>query len=298
MALVVCPINRKGGVGKSSSVYHLSGVFAQQGFRVLCIDNEPQHSLTNGFLGPQEANLLAPTETTSALFMVNDVPDANQLIKETNFGNIDLIAGSDSLDQFNGPTSQAFNSLQLRIRNFIRTVADDYDFVLIDNPPNLQTCTYASLAASNFTYCISKPQEYDVQGLVPVRKAIDEVLRTTNPSIRLAGYVLNMVQARRSLHKAYENLLRRTYEEKVFEVMIPDWNDFAESLTARKPISYYKPGSRAASVMEQFAKELFVRIRKLHMRPPEFQHLHPKQSSKRQVIQEELHDQAQTNQVS
>ena len=58
MAVVISPVNRKGGVGKSSSVYHLSGYFASQGLRVLCIDNEPQHSLTNGFLGRELSDSL------------------------------------------------------------------------------------------------------------------------------------------------------------------------------------------------------------------------------------------------
>ena len=49
MAVVISPVDRKGGGVKNSSIYHLSGYFASQGLRVLCIDNEPQLSLTNGF---------------------------------------------------------------------------------------------------------------------------------------------------------------------------------------------------------------------------------------------------------
>ena len=143
--------------------------------------------------------------------------------------------------------------------------------MLIDNPPNLQMCSYSSLAASNFTYCITMPQEFDVQGLVPVQQAIDTVLRTTNPSLRFAGYVLNMVKDRRALHRAYEELLRQTYGRKVFSVTLPDWNDYAEALTVRKPISFFRPSSEASIRLSALAKELIDRISELNRKPPEFQ---------------------------
>ncbi len=272
MAVVISPINRKGGVGKSSSVFHLSGYFAAKGLKVLCIDNEPQHSLSKGFFGADVADSFNPSSTTAALFDPTIEALPQKLIRKTKFTNIDIVCGSDALDRFNCPPDQTSFESQMVIRNFVDRVKGRYDMVLIDNPPNLQLCTYSSLAASNFTYCITMPQEYDVQGLVPVQKAIDTILRTTNPTLRLAGYVLNMVKAKRSLHKTYETLLRRTYGTKVFSTTVPDWNYFAESLTARQPISFYRPSSNDAKVIGSLATELIERINDLYSQPPEFQY--------------------------
>lgn len=271
MATVISPVNRKGGVGKSSSVFHLGGFFASEGLSVLLVDNEPQHSLTNGLIGTEAASQIKPSETTAALFDRRCCPNAQRLIRQTQFENIDLICGSDALDQFNGPIDRKPIDAQLSLRGFLDGVKESYNVILIDNPPNLQLCTYSSLAASDFTYCISKPQEYDVQGLVPVQKAIDQVLRTTNSQLRFAGYVLNMVQARRSLHASYDELLRETYGRKVLSTTIPDWNDFAEALTARTPISMYKPRSKSARVIEELAIELCDRMEAAYQKPPEFQ---------------------------
>ena len=119
-----------------------------------------------------------------------------------------------------------------------------------------------------------------------VQKAIDQVMRTTNPTLRLAGYMLNMVQSRRSLHKAYESLLRKTYGSKVFTTTIPDWNDFAEALTARQPISFYKPSSDAAKLIERLALELVKRIHRQSKLPPEFQFSNSKRSQAEQAHHE------------
>ena len=272
MSVVISPINRKGGVGKSSSVFHLSGYFASKGKKVLCIDNEPQHSLSKGFFGATAADAFEPSTTTAALFDSTMSASPKKLIRKTSFENIDIVCGSDALDRFNGPPDSEDMESQLVVRRFVDQVKHRYGMVLIDSPPNLQLCTYSSLAASNFTYCITMPQEFDVQGLVPVQKAVDCVLRTTNPTLRFVGYVLNMVKAKRSLHATYEKLLRDTYGDKVFMTTVPDWNYFAESLSARQPISFYKPSSGANQVIRRLAGELFGRSHELWRQPPEFQY--------------------------
>lgn len=271
-AIVISPCNRKGGVGKSSSVFHLGGYFASRGMRVLLIDNEPQHSLTNGFIGPDAAGKLLPQNTTAALFDASCNPSVEDLIHQTEVKGIDMVCGSNALDQFNGPLDLMPTELQLAVRHFVDKVKHRYDFILIDNPPNLQLCTYSSLAASNVTYCIVQPQEFDVQGLVPVQQAMDAVIRSTNPTLRFAGYLLNQVDARLSLHQAYEHILRNAYGSKVFSQTIPKLVAFAESVSARQPVSLYRPTSNAAVVTEKVAKELSVRIVELYKKPPEFQY--------------------------
>ena len=239
--------------------------------RVLLIDNEPQHSLTNGFIGPDAADRLRPAQTTAALFDEACHPTPDELIFPSQVKGIDLVYGCNALDRYNGPPDLMHDRMRLAIRNFVDQIRQHYDFILIDNPPNLQLCTYSSLAASNVTYCIVQPQEFDVQGLVPVQKAIDEVIRSMNPSLRFAGYLLNQVDARLSLHQAYEQILRSSYSSKVFKQTIPKLVAYAEAVSARQPVSMYRPNSAAATTIEKVAKELSVRIIELYKRPPEFQ---------------------------
>ena len=90
---VVSAINLKGGVGKTSSCLHLAGALALLGRRVLAVDNDPQASLTAGFLGPEAARQLDHAGTVAAVYDGSD-PLPGTVIRPTGFEGIDLLAGS------------------------------------------------------------------------------------------------------------------------------------------------------------------------------------------------------------
>ena len=209
-ANVLSAVNRKGGVGKTSSVFHLAGCYAECGNKVLVIDNDPQHSLTTGIFGPQLADRLSPEQTIAALYDDRFDPEPSELVVATPFPNMSIICGSDALTEFNEPDPENGGSLLLCLKGFVDAIRGDFDLVMIDNPPNLQLLTWSSLTASDYALTISQPEDYGAQGCVAVQKAIDEVLRSTNGELKFAGYVLNMV-GRLSIHRAYEELLRDLY---------------------------------------------------------------------------------------
>src|SRR3954469_23020417 len=94
-------LNQKGGVGKTSTCYHLAGTLAQLGRRVLLVDNDPQASLTQGFLGPQATRHLDPAETIAAGYQQDAIPE--QGMRATDIQSLDLLAGSRLAASFNVP---------------------------------------------------------------------------------------------------------------------------------------------------------------------------------------------------
>src|SRR4051794_24289070 len=94
-------LNQKGGVGKTSTCYHLSATLAQLGRRVLLVDNDPQSSLTQGFLGPQATRQLEPTETIAGVYSQDAV--LGRVIRPTGVAGVDLVAGSRRAASFNVP---------------------------------------------------------------------------------------------------------------------------------------------------------------------------------------------------
>lgn len=257
---VVSAVNLKGGVGKTSACLHLAGALAQIGRRVLVVDNDPQSSATAGFLGSQPARQLDPAATIAAIYAGDD-PFPETVIRPTGFDRIDLLPGSRLAARFNVPQPhEAPHEAQARICDFLHQVRDQYDLVIIDNPPNLHMASWAAMAASDHLLVPVMPEDFGAQGTQDVAESASMVRAVINPGLAMAGYVISMYQARRAVHKAYVQLLREQHSADVFTAMIPESVDFVEAITALRPVAFHKPKGAAAKAVKALAEELLARL--------------------------------------
>lgn len=271
--LAVAVINRKGGVGKTSTCHHLSGVFAGYGLRVLLVDMDPQASLTQGFFGPQATELFEKRKTAASLFDDRFDPEPYEVIRPTPFDRISIVPASEQLDQYNVPNPARAGNLQFALRELLHEARADYDLTLIDCPPNLHLCSWSALVACDFVIVPVQAEDYGAQGITHVQKAIDLALERYNPRLRLLGYLVSMVTRRLGIHFVYERQLRRLYGDQVFSATVPTMKDFKEAIAARKPVSVYRPNSVASKAIAQVADELLDRAERLRETPPEFLYL-------------------------
>src|SRR5215217_6713320 len=84
-------LNKKGGVGKTSTCHHLSGTLGQKGLRLLLVDADPQASLTQGLVGPEAARAIPPHETIAALFDDAGGPSIGELIRSMDIPGVSLL---------------------------------------------------------------------------------------------------------------------------------------------------------------------------------------------------------------
>jgi chromosome partitioning protein len=254
----VCLLNLKGGVGKTSTAYHVGGLLAKGGQRVLLVDADPQASLTQGFFGPQATRDLPAATTIAALFDPDQIAIAESLVRHTGFQGLDLLAGSRHLTQVNMLPPETWEGLQGGLRDVLAELIA-YDVVLIDCPPNLHLCSWAAMAAATHVVVPLQPEDFGSQGLAPVREAVAAVQAGPNQDLALAGYLLTMVDKRLTVHATYEALLRELYGDAVFQNVVPRAKDFVEAVAARQPVSAYKPRGAAAKAAQAVADELLRR---------------------------------------
>ena len=257
---VVTMLNQKGGVAKTSTCHHLAGTLALMGRRVPLVDNDPQASLTQGFWGPAATRAL-PAEKTVAAVYRGDLPFADQVIRETGIPGVSLLPGSRHATEFNVPMPHRLgHDEQVCIREFLRDVRDEYDLVLIDNPPNLHLCSWASLAASDSLIVPLKPEDYGAQGIIEVNESVQLVRSGINPELRMLGYLLTLMSVRKSVHQMYEEGLRAQFGDLVFEARVAEAVEYVEALNRRLPVAQYKPKGSAAKAMKALALELESRL--------------------------------------
>jgi chromosome partitioning protein len=256
---IITALNQKGGVGKTSTCYHLAGTLAQSGRRVLLVDNDPQASLTQGFLGPDATRRLGVAETIAAVYDQVALPE--QVIHTTGVAGVELLAGSRLASRFNVPEPHQTDwLLQVALREFLGEVRDRYDFVLIDCPPNLHLASWAALVASDALLVPLQPEDFGAQGIIDVKESIARVAAGPNPALRLLGLLINMANVRAVVHQGFEQLLRQEHGSAVFTTVVPNAVDFKEAIVHRKPVSLHKPRGAAAKVMKALSEEIALRL--------------------------------------
>jgi chromosome partitioning protein len=258
-ARTICLINQKGGCGKSSTCFHLGGSLAKLGYRVLLVDADPQGSLSQAFFGSAAIEELATAETLAAIFDEETLVESQGLVVSTPIENISIVRANQSLARFNQPQPEKVGLRQYAVAELLKTLADGYDFVLIDCPPNLYLCSWSGLLAADTVLIPVPPEDFGTQGLRAVHAAINNA-RLLNPKLNLLGHVVTRVDRRLSVHRHYEQALRSIYADQVLETTIPEASAFKVSLACRQPVSHYSPKSKAGLQTARLAEEIQVRM--------------------------------------
>jgi chromosome partitioning protein len=253
-------LNKKGGVGKTSTVHHLAGTLARRGLRCLLIDADPQASLTQGLLGPEVAEELDPRETIAAIFDDSGAIPARSLVRPTAFNGLSLLPGSEAAERYNDPNPWESGMRQFVLRDAITEASDGFDLVLIDCPPHIQLWAWSALVAAQGVVVPLQAEDYGAQGMKAIRRSIARVRADANASLVLIGYLMTMWNKALSVHLTYENYLRQLHGDDVFAAVVPLAKDFKEAVTYRKPIVEYKPRSASAKAIAALADEFLARL--------------------------------------
>lgn len=260
MAIRICLINQKGGCGKSSTCFHLSGAFSAGGYRVLLVDLDPQGSLSQGFLGPAVVEQLRANETTAVLFdEAAFFADRSGLLRATPISGITIAPANQHLAPFNSPTPESTGMFQYVVREFLDEFAASFDVILIDCPPNLYRCSWTAMIASDHVVIPVPPEDFGTQGLRAVHQSIEQA-RKLNPGLRRMGHLITRCDKRLVIHQEYEQRLRSIYGAMVLKTVIPEVSAYKVALACRTPVEQYAPGTPAARLTRLLAHEMVERI--------------------------------------
>lgn len=255
-------LNRKGGVGKTSTCFHWGGELARRGQRVLLIDLDPQRNLTDKLLMDPETGEVPEVpyeETVAALFDPEVyVEDRAALIRATRHANVAVLPGAHRMEHLN-MGNPANDDRQLVLRDFVDEVRDRFDAIICDCPPNIMIGSWAAMAAGDGVIVPLQAEDFGAMGLRLLNESLVQVRREANPGLALLGYLLMMYDDKSPLHRAYAQTIRDSYPGRVLETAVPVSRDLKMAVTTGLPITLFKPRSKAAKVMQALCDELLAR---------------------------------------
>jgi chromosome partitioning protein len=253
MARVFCVANQKGGVGKTTTTVNLAAGLALSGQRVLMVDLDPQGNATMG----------SGIDKRSLALSVYDVLLESASVTEARVrsekGGYDLLGANRELAGAEVELVQLERRDQ-RLRTALQTVADDYDFVLVDCPPSLSLLTLNGLCSAHGVIVPMQCEYFALEGLSDLVNTIKQVHANLNRELQVIGILRVMFDPRITLQSQVSEQLKAHFGDKVFDTVIPRNVRLAEAPSYGQPGVVFDPSSKGAMAFVAFAQELVRRV--------------------------------------
>ena len=267
-------MNRKGGVGKTTTVINMAAILAELGKSVLCIDADSQANLSY-FFGVTDPDRLC--EQTLAQLLDLDAPgrsdNAEDYVIQTPLSGVYLVPGSEELTNADIASMLHGDRVSVKaIADLLQSLnegawieaglpeekADAFDFVLIDCPPSFTAASVAAIYASDDIIIPVETDLFSIAGLGSLLRQIDSV-RRIRPQIRVAGALITKWHNAPACVQG-ESALRAS-GIPVFEQTIRRSEKVTESIIKSQSLQAYSPQSAAGRDYRAFVAEYLREVR-------------------------------------
>lgn len=249
MGRVIAVANQKGGVGKTTTVINLSACLAEKGKKVLVIDIDPQGNTSSG-LGVDKNNV----ENTVYELLLGEC-ELKDCIVENVYDGLSIVPANVNLAgaeiELIGIPDQHYI-----LKKHIETVRAEYDFIIIDCPPSLNTLTVNAMSAADSVLVPIQCEYYALEGLSQLIHTIELVKARMNEGLYIEGVVFTMYDARTNLSLQVVENVKDTLKQNIYKTIIPRNVRLAESPSHGVPINIYDSKSAGAEGYRALAEEV------------------------------------------
>ena len=252
MGKIISFANQKGGVGKTTTCINLASYLSALGKNVLVVDMDPQGNATSGLGITKNQKILTLYDA------IDGDKDINEVVRKTDIQNLDIIPATVDL----AGAEVELVSMRGRekvVKNLLKKVRDNYDYILIDCPPSLGLLTINALTTSNSVVIPIQCEFFALEGLTQLMNTIKLVKKHLNEEIDVEGVILTMKDNRSNLIQEVSQEIKRFFGKKVYNTSIPRSIRLAEAPSHGKPIMTYDARSRGGVAYFELAKEFLDR---------------------------------------
>ena len=248
MGKIVAFLNQKGGVGKTTTCVNMSGYLAQMGKKVLLLDIDPQGNASSN-LGFEK-----DSKQKTIYDVIVDDNTIDEVIQKTKLDNLDIIPSNVDLAGAEIELVQ-MNNREKVVRNILRKIVNNYDYICIDCPPSLGLITVNALTACDSVLIPIQCEYFALEGLSQLMYTIKLVKKHLNENIDVEGVVLTMKDNRSNLGQSVAQDISKYFGKKVYKTIIPRNIRLAEAPSFGEPICVYDPKCTGAIAYKALTEE-------------------------------------------
>lgn len=248
---VIAFANQKGGVGKTTSCINIASCTAQNGYRVLLIDSDPQGNTTSG-VGIEKKKL-----KHTLYDVLIDGAEPAECIQETEYENLSVLPATIELAGAEFDLMD-FEKRESKLRDFCEKCSG-YDFIMIDCPPSLSLLTINALTAADGVVIPMQCEYFALEGLTQLMMTIKKVKELYNKKLCVLGILATMYNGRLNLSTGVLNEIKKYYSDKLIPVTIPRSVKLSEAPGFGIPINYYEKYGKATDAYREASDEIIKR---------------------------------------
>ena len=251
-AHIIAVANQKGGVGKTTTVVNLAASFVERQCKVLIVDLDPQGNATTGS-GINKGNV---SNGIYAVLLGN--VDIQSAITPAQHGGFDVLPANRALA---GAEVELVQELarEMRLKNALSQIADQYDYIIIDCPPTLTLLTINGLVAAQYIIVPMVCEYYALEGISDLIATVRKIRQAINPELDILGIVRTLYDPRSLLAKQVDDQLSAHFPDKLFATPIPRNIRLAEAPSHGMPALQYDPKATGTKAYLALADEVLLR---------------------------------------
>lgn len=252
MNKIICIVNQKGGVGKTTTAINLAASIATAEKKTLLIDCDSQGNATSGM----GIDLDSIHDKNFYHAMIGNMA-LKDIILPTAVPNLDIAPCNRDLVG----VEVEFVSMpdrEKQLRNLLHQLEQLYDFIIIDCPPSLGFLTINALVAADCLIVPLQCEYFAMEGLGHLINTVRLIKTKLNPSLTMGGILLTMYDTRNLLSRRVSEDVKKYFGEKVFKTIIPRNVRLSESPSHGLPVILYDIKSRGAVAYMELAQEILA----------------------------------------
>ena len=258
MAKITAICNQKGGVSKTVTAVNLGIGLARAGKKVLLVDMDAQGSLTAS-LGYQRPDQMENTLATiwGRIILDGPVSPGEGILHQAEA--VDLLPANIELSGLEVTLVNTM-SRETILRDYLNSVRDQYDVILLDCCPSLGMLTINALAAADQVLIPMQAHYLSIKGLEQLIRTISNVKRKINPGLEIAGILITMADLRTTYSREIIELLRNSYGDKlrIFNSIIPQSIRAAETSAEGRSIYLHDPAGKVSAAYASLTREVLA----------------------------------------